>query len=125
MISLAIPAVCAAVSFSRPLILTPTSLPPNSICGGRPGLKIRSLTFSETLNISRSTVTKLGGGGPAARLFAIVGCSVLIFRLNVYRRGGRQRPGYSWHSQVKRNYRKKNQLITPCVHPSEGRQRTR
>src|SRR5258705_6841338 len=84
MIILAIPAVCAAVSFSRPLILTPTSLPPNSICGGRPGLKIRSLTFSETLNISRSTVTKLGGGGPAGWLVAIVGCSVLIFRLNVY-----------------------------------------
>ena len=63
MINLAIPAVWAGVNFSSPAMRTGTSFPANSICGGRPGLKIRSLTLSEARSISRNTAMKFGGGG--------------------------------------------------------------
>jgi hypothetical protein len=56
-------AVCAGNSFSRPAMRTGTSLPANSICGGRPGLKIRSLTLSDARNISRKTAMKFSVGG--------------------------------------------------------------
>ena len=42
------------------------SFPESSICGGRPGLKIRSLTLSEARSISRKTLMKFGGGGDCA-----------------------------------------------------------
>src|SRR5437762_3384222 len=56
---------------------TGTSFPANSTCGGRPGLKIKSLTLSDVRSISRKTATKLGGGGGTAWLFTF-GCSLLI-----------------------------------------------
>jgi len=58
-----VPAVWAGVNFSRPAMRTGTSFPANSICGGRPGLKIRSLTLSDARNISRKTKMKFGGAG--------------------------------------------------------------
>ena len=61
-ISFAMLAVWAGLSFSRPAIRTGTSLPASSICGGRPELKIRSLTLSEARSISRRTAMKFGGG---------------------------------------------------------------
>jgi hypothetical protein len=64
MMTLAIPAVWAGVNFSSPGTFTGWSLPANSIWGGRPGEKIKSLTFSEALSISRSTAMKFGVDGP-------------------------------------------------------------
>jgi len=77
MMSLAIPAVWAGVSFSKPAIFTGTSFPASSICGGRPGLKIKSLTLSDARNISRKIAMKLGGGGVGGWLFTF-GRSLLI-----------------------------------------------
>ena len=63
MIILAMAKVCAGVSFSRPGIGTGCSLPTSSICGGRPGEKIRSLTLSETASICCRTFARLSGAG--------------------------------------------------------------
>src|ERR1041384_455565 len=62
-INLAIPKVCAGVSLSNPGTGTPCSLPTNSICGGRPGEKIKSLTLSETPSICCRTVARFRGAG--------------------------------------------------------------
>ncbi len=64
MINFAMLAVCAGVSFSNPGMRTGWSFPVSSICGGRPGEKIRSLTLSETRSIRRNTSMKLSNGGP-------------------------------------------------------------
>lgn len=72
----------AGVNFSKPLIRTGTSFPEISICGGLPGLKIRSLTLSDARNISRSTVMKFGGGA-WVEVVGVVG-SLLIFYGNFF-----------------------------------------
>src|SRR5882724_4929134 len=82
MMSFAIPAVWAGVNFSNPAIRTGSNFPDNSICGGRPGLNIRSLTLSEALNICLKTAIKFGGGGPALCGVGLFGCSLLIFHSN-------------------------------------------
>src|SRR5690349_16932454 len=86
MMSLAIPAVWAGVSFSKPAIFTGTSFPASSICGGRPGLKIKSLTLSEARSISRKIAMKLGGGGVGGWLFTF-GRSLLIFDFGTFLSG--------------------------------------
>src|SRR5205085_11828965 len=71
------PAVWAGVNFSSPGTGTPCNLPSNSICGGRPGEKIRSLTLSETASIVLSTSRKFIGA-PVVCVFGV--CGVLIRR---------------------------------------------
>src|SRR5947209_7562652 len=78
-ISLAIEAVCAGRSLSRPGTATACNSPINSTCGGRPGEKIRSLTLSETDSMCCSTFRKLSWGGAPAGGGAEKGaCGVLI-----------------------------------------------
>jgi hypothetical protein len=76
--------VWAGVNFSNPAMRTGTSLPANSICGGRPGLKIKSLTLSEARSISRKIETKFNGGGVGGWLVT-VWCSLLIFDSGTFR----------------------------------------
>src|ERR1051325_7939384 len=82
MMSLAMPAVWVGKSFCKPATRTGTSFPANSICGGRPGLKIKSLTLSEARSISRRTATKFSGGGVVVgRVVEVFGCALLILEL--------------------------------------------
>src|ERR1051325_3554348 len=90
MMSLAIPAVCAGVNFSKPAIFTGTSFPASSICGGLPGLKIKSLTLSDALSISRKIAMKLGGGGVGGWLVT-VGRSLLILISELFAMVARQK----------------------------------
>jgi hypothetical protein len=69
---------------------TGTSFPANSTCGGRPGLKIKSLTLSDARNISRKTATKLSGGGVGCWLFTF-GRSLLILILELFSLLARQK----------------------------------
>jgi hypothetical protein len=68
--SFAIAVVWFGRSFSSPGIGTGCKAPISSICGGRPGEKMRSLTLSETDNMRCRTPTKFicgaGVGGGAA-----------------------------------------------------------
>src|SRR5581483_4489906 len=75
MSALAIPAVCAGVSFSMPGILIGVSLPMSSTCGGRPGEKIRSDILSDTESIICTTCEKLivDIGRESSRRFAYNG----------------------------------------------------
>ena len=88
--SLAIPAVWAGVSFSKPAILTGTNFPANSICGGLPGLKIRSLTLADARSISRKIAMKLRGGGVGGWLVTF-GRSLLMLIPELFTRLARQK----------------------------------
>src|SRR6185369_15856631 len=112
MISLAIPAVWAGVNFSRPAMRTGTSFPANSICGGRPGLKIRSLTLSEARSISRKIEMKFSGGGAGGWLVTF-GCSLLILIQELFAVLARQKIAL------------KNKLLWYCVHHSRRYSRAR
>src|SRR4051794_19167014 len=78
MINFAIPAVWAGVNFSRPAIRTGTNFPASSICGGRPGLKIRSLTLSEARSISRRIAMKFNGGACGGGLVTFGGWLLML-----------------------------------------------
>ena len=115
MMSLAIPAVWAGVSFSKPEILTGTNFPANSICGGLPGLKIRSLTLSDARSISRKIAMKLRGGGVEGWLVTF-GRSLLMSIQELFTRLARQK--IMW----------KNKLLFFHVHqsivtPARGQQK--
>src|SRR4026207_442466 len=84
MINFEIPAVWAGSNFSRPAIRTGTSFPASSICGGRPGLKIKSLTLSDAVNISRKMAMKFNGGAEGGWLVRF-GCWLLIFDSGTFR----------------------------------------
>src|SRR5437016_2465398 len=58
---------------------TPCSLLTSSICGGRPGEKIRSLTLSETSNICCSTLARFSEPGAAGASWAGVSEIALIY----------------------------------------------
>jgi polyferredoxin len=75
--------VWAGVNFSRPAIRTGTSFPASSICGGRPGLKIKSLTLSDAVNISRKMAMKFNGGAVGGWLVTF-GCWLLILILELF-----------------------------------------
>jgi hypothetical protein len=111
MISFAIPAVWAGVNFSNPAMRTGTSLPANSICGGRPGLKIKSLTLSEARSISRKIETKFNGGGVGGWLVT-VWCSLLIFDSGTFAVLARQKIARDQKIALK------NKLLWFDVHPS-------
>jgi hypothetical protein len=83
MITFAMLAVWAGVSFSNPGKLTGCSLPESSTCGGRPGEKIKSLTLSEVLSICRNKAMKFNGGGVPAGEGGVIG--LLIFDLEIPR----------------------------------------
>jgi hypothetical protein len=104
-ISFAIPAVCAGVNFSKPAIRTGTKFPVNSICGGRPGLKIRSLTLPDARSISRKIAMKFNGGGAGGWLLTF-GCSLLIlfqelFTLLERQKNGARRTNYFRSAYIK------------------------
>src|SRR6267142_3023320 len=84
MISLAMLAVCGGTSFSSPGIGTGSSLPANSIWGGRPGENIRSLTLSDALSICRSIARKFKGGGLAGAEFMLIGLLIIYMELFRY-----------------------------------------
>ena len=97
------PAVWAGVNFSNPAIFTGTNFPASSICGGRPGLKIRSLTLLDARSISRKIAMKLSGGGAGGWLVTL-GRSLLIFVQELFTRLARQK--IAW----------KNKLLESRVH---------
>ena len=74
---LEIAAVWCGKSFSKPGTATGVSLPMSSICGGRPGEKIRSLTLSETESIRFSTAMKFCSA-VAVGVCGALECGVLI-----------------------------------------------
>jgi hypothetical protein len=83
MMILAMPKVCAGVNLSSPGIATGCSFEINSICGGRPGEKIRSLTLSDTANICWRTLARFSDAGVETVASAALVSKVVLIRVLV------------------------------------------